>query len=140
MIYTFKYLIIFLILGVLTYATTASFSSSTSFVNKEFTTKNILTKLINKQNLSSDETYNIFTQILSSDCDPSIVGAILSTLRAKGETPNEIAGMVKAMKDVCNSVKNSFKCLDIVGTGISLFLFLSFYLSLSLSLSHGLLL
>ena len=49
--------------------------------------------------------------------DPSAIGAILATLRSKGETPEEIAGMVRAMKKACNTVQVDGKCLDIVGTG-----------------------
>ena len=46
-----------------------------------------------------------------------MIGAILATLRSKGETPEEIAGMVRAMKKACNAVRVDGKCLDIVGTG-----------------------
>eukprot|EP01035_Chromulina_nebulosa_P019205 gene19205-25055_t len=55
--------------------------------------------------------------ILSDDIDPTVVGALLTLLRAKGESPKELAGMVKAMENVCNSVNISDKLLDIVGTG-----------------------
>lgn len=63
-------------------------------------TKALLTKLINKMNLSSDETESLWS-IIFTDCDAALVGAILVALRAKGETPDEIAGMVRAMKKVC---------------------------------------
>ena len=49
--------------------------------------------------------------------DPVVIGAILTSLRSKGETPEEIAGMVRAMKKACNTVHVDGKCLDIVGTG-----------------------
>ena len=42
---------------------------------------------------------------------------MLTLLRAKGETPKEIAGMVKAMQKACNPVVVDGKLLDIVGTG-----------------------
>jgi anthranilate phosphoribosyltransferase len=51
------------------------------------------------------------------DMDPVVIGAILTSLRSKGETPEEIAGMVRAMKKACNTVQVDGKCLDIVGTG-----------------------
>jgi len=38
-------------------------------------------------------------------------------LRAKGETKDEVAGMVRAMNKGCNSVNIDKKMLDIVGTG-----------------------
>lgn len=46
------------------------------------------------------------------------MGSLLTLLRARGETPSEIAGMVRAMNDACNSVDlGGMKLLDIVGTG-----------------------
>ena len=56
--------------------------------------------------------------MLSSDgVDAVAVGALLIALRAKGETAAELAGMVRAMKRVCNPVSYGGKLLDIVGTG-----------------------
>ena len=71
---------------------------TTSSIDKKL----LLSKLIDKKDLSSTETEGLWTEILS-DCDPIYVGAILTSLRSKGETPEEIAGMVRAMKKVCNS-------------------------------------
>ncbi len=47
------------------------------------------------------------------------VASLLTLLRARNETPEEIAGMVKAMNKACNSVNinSDTKLLDIVGTG-----------------------
>lgn len=45
------------------------------------------------------------------------VASLLSLLRAKGETPPEIAGMVRAMNAACSPVSLPYKLLDIVGTG-----------------------
>lgn len=78
--------------------------------------KPILTKLIDKQSLTSAETEEIWKDILKG-ADPIQVGALLVLLRAKGETAQEIAGMVRAMKSVCIPVNALGKLLDIVGTG-----------------------
>lgn len=78
--------------------------------------KPILTKLIDKQGLTSAETEEIWKDILQG-ADPVQVGALLVLLRAKGETAQEIAGMVRAMNSVCIPVPVKGKLLDIVGTG-----------------------
>jgi len=75
-----------------------------------------LTKLIARQDLSSDETEAIWSEILSG-ADPAVVGAALTLLRAKGEKPVEVAGMVRAMNAACRKVVVDGKLLDIVGTG-----------------------
>lgn len=75
-----------------------------------------LTKLIARQDLTSDETEQIWTEILSG-ADAAVVGAALTLLRAKGETPVEVAGMVRAMHKACKPVLVDGKLLDIVGTG-----------------------
>lgn len=48
---------------------------------------------------------------------PSQVSAVLMLMRRNGETPEEVAGFVAAMKDACVPVHVSGKMLDIVGTG-----------------------
>ena len=90
-------------------------SSSSSF-QLHATLKPQITKLIARQDLSTDETEDAWNQILSG-ADPATVGAMLTLLRAKGETPKEIAGMVKAMQRACLPVNVDGKLLDIVGTG-----------------------
>lgn len=69
------------------------------------------------RHLSASETEAAFSIILSG-ADEIQVGSFLTLLRARRETPNEIAGMVHAMNSVCNHVDLSEKkILDIVGTG-----------------------
>jgi anthranilate phosphoribosyltransferase len=71
-----------------------------------------------ERHLSSSETDEAFSIILSG-ADDVQVGALLTLLRARRETPMELAGMVKAMHRACNAVimDPSTKLLDIVGTG-----------------------
>eukprot|EP01041_Mallomonas_annulata_P008115 gene8115-16657_t len=78
--------------------------------------KPILTKLIEKESLSATETEEIWKDVLAG-ADPIQVGALLVLLRSKGETPQEIAGMVRAMRSMCNPVHVTGQLLDIVGTG-----------------------
>ena len=69
--------------------------------------------------LTSTETYNAFSLILSdSSTNPCQIASLLTLLRARRETPQEIAGMVRAMNDACHAVDcGDKKLLDIVGTG-----------------------
>lgn len=78
----------------------------------------IETLIAGDRHLTSQETYDAFSAILRG-ADEVQVGSLLTLLRARGETPEEIAGMVRAMNDACNSVKlpPEVKALDIVGTG-----------------------
>ena len=75
-----------------------------------------LTKLISGEDLTSEETEEAWGNILRGE-SPAVVGALLTLLRAKGETAQEVAGMVRAMRTACNKVELSGKLLDIVGTG-----------------------
>jgi anthranilate phosphoribosyltransferase len=80
----------------------------------------IETLIAGDRHLSSAETRAAFTTMLQG-ADEVQVGCLLTLLRARGETPEEIAGMVQAMNDACHSVNltaaGHVKLLDIVGTG-----------------------
>lgn len=77
----------------------------------------IETLIEGERHLTSEETKAAFSEILQG-ADEVQVGSLLTLLRARGETPEEIAGMVQAMNDACNSVDlGDKKLLDIVGTG-----------------------
>lgn len=75
-----------------------------------------------KRHLTAEESENAFTSILQG-ADQIQTGSLLTLLRARQETPQEIAGMVKAMNNACKSVSivdsDGVKkaLLDIVGTG-----------------------
>ena len=77
----------------------------------------IETLIQGERHLTSEETEAAFTEILQG-ADEVQVGSLLTLLRAREETPEEIAGMVKAMNAACNRVDlGDKKLLDIVGTG-----------------------
>jgi anthranilate phosphoribosyltransferase len=77
----------------------------------------IETLIKGERHLTSEETKAAFSEILHG-ADEVQVGSLLTLLRARGETPEEIAGMVQAMNDACNAVDlGDKKLLDIVGTG-----------------------
>ena len=79
----------------------------------------IETLIAGDRHLTAAETYDAFSTILGG-ADEIQVGCLLTLLRARGETPAEIAGMVRAMNAACHAValpESCPKALDIVGTG-----------------------
>lgn len=85
--------------------------------------KPYLEKLISGGDLTAEEAEDAWDQILAGST-PASVGALLALLRAKGETPVEISGMVRSMQKVSVPVivepddeASAVKLLDIVGTG-----------------------
>jgi anthranilate phosphoribosyltransferase len=70
-----------------------------------------------ERHLTAAETEAAFSEILNG-ADDVQVGSLLTLLRARRETPAEIAGMVRAMNAKCDRVNlGAQKLLDIVGTG-----------------------
>lgn len=67
--------------------------------------KPLLNKLVRREDLSATEIESVFDAILQlnevSVSDGISMGALLSLLRAKGESPTEIAAMVRSMKKYC---------------------------------------
>ena len=57
----------------------------------------MLNKIINREDLSYEESYNLFNDLLNES--EIKIGAYLSALQTKGFTANEIAGFAKAMRD-----------------------------------------
>ena len=79
----------------------------------------IETLIAGDRHLTADETFNAFSVILTENPPQCQVASLLTLLRARRETPQEIAGMVRAMNAACHAVKfgDDKKLLDIVGTG-----------------------
>lgn len=77
----------------------------------------IETLIAGDRHLTAEETQEAFSEILQG-ADEVQVGSLLTLLRARGETSQEIAGMVRAMNAACKRVDlGDQKLLDIVGTG-----------------------
>lgn len=77
----------------------------------------IETLIAGDRHLTAQETESAFSEILRG-ADEVQVGSLLTLLRARGESPSEIAGMVRAMNAACHAVDlGDRKLLDIVGTG-----------------------
>lgn len=74
----------------------------------------ILQLLIEKQSLTAEQCSQAVFDMLQ---EPIQLGAFLALLRAKGETAEEVVGLVKAMRAHMLSLSLDRPVLDIVGTG-----------------------
>lgn len=79
--------------------------------------KQVINRLANGETLSRDETQSVFDIIMSGDATNAQIGAVLMGLRLRGETEDEFAGAVDAMRAKMLPVDAPADAIDIVGTG-----------------------
>jgi anthranilate phosphoribosyltransferase len=77
----------------------------------------LLGRLISGTNLTERDTAWAMDQIMSGEATSVQVAGFAVALRAKGETPAEIAGMAGAMLAHARRVRLTVRAVDIVGTG-----------------------
>lgn len=77
-----------------------------------------LSALANRQSLSESETAEVFGIVMSGEATPAQIGALLMGLRTKGETADELAGAVRALRAAMVRVDVAHDHLvDTCGTG-----------------------
>ncbi len=74
-------------------------------------------KLIGGSSLSMDEATGVMTQIMEGEATPVQLASFLTSLRIKGETAEEIAGMASVMRDKSLPVETDGVVVDTCGTG-----------------------
>ncbi|HIE58372.1 MAG TPA: anthranilate phosphoribosyltransferase [Hydrogenothermaceae bacterium] len=81
--------------------------------------KEILNKLTNFENLSEEKVKNLFNLIMEGKLTDTQIGAILTALKMKGETIEEITAAANVMrqKAVKVPIKDKSKLVDTCGTG-----------------------
>ena len=82
--------------------------------------KEAIVKIVNKDDLTYDEAYQVMNEIMNGDTTPTQNAAFLaalSTKSARAETTDEIAGCAAAMRDHATTVKTDMDVFEIVGTG-----------------------
>ena len=80
--------------------------------------KNILSTLVDGQDLEQETITAFFEQMLKGETDPILLASVLTALKMKGETPSEISGAAIAIKAAATAFppqKNTVA--DCVGTG-----------------------
>jgi anthranilate phosphoribosyltransferase len=77
----------------------------------------LLSALLRGESLSASETAWAMTEVMSGEASPAQVAAFAVALRAKGETAEEVAGLVEVMLAHSTPVQVAGPVLDTVGTG-----------------------
>lgn len=79
---------------------------------------NPLSQLVENQDLSQQETYLFFQQVLNGNVEAALLGSVLTALKIKGETPAEIAGAALAIREAATLFPpTDYSVADCVGTG-----------------------
>ncbi|MFN8652948.1 MAG: anthranilate phosphoribosyltransferase [Gemmatimonadales bacterium] len=78
-----------------------------------------LRRLADGAALTSDETAAAFGVIMRGEATPALIGALLLALRARGETPEEVAGAARALREAMVTVATGegAPLVDTCGTG-----------------------
>ncbi|MBI1932929.1 MAG: anthranilate phosphoribosyltransferase [Ignavibacteriales bacterium] len=80
--------------------------------------KEQLEKVIAGESLSFNEAHQVMYSIMSGNENNSKIASLLTALKIKGETSEEVAGFVKAMREKVIPIKyNNDKVIDVCGTG-----------------------
>lgn len=81
----------------------------------------LLGHLVAGNDLDQDAARALMDRLMSGDLDPVLVGALLTALRAKGETADEVAGLVRGMVDAATPLalapELAERAVDTCGTG-----------------------
>jgi anthranilate phosphoribosyltransferase len=78
----------------------------------------VITKLLDGNQLSRAEARAVMGEIMRGEATPAQIGGFLVALRAKGETPDEIAGCAEAMREHVLPVRpRRDDLVDTAGTG-----------------------
>ena len=79
--------------------------------------KQILEQLLDGDNLSCDEAFNVMLSIMSGNYNDAQIAGFLIALRSKGETVDEITGFAQAMREKMVKVSLNHPAIDMCGTG-----------------------
>jgi anthranilate phosphoribosyltransferase len=80
--------------------------------------KEYLEKVIEKENLTFEEAFSAMNEVMTGNVNNSHLAGFLVALKAKGETPAEVAGFAKAMRNNCIKIEcDDENAIDVCGTG-----------------------
>ncbi|WP_108649862.1 anthranilate phosphoribosyltransferase [Dongshaea marina] len=78
----------------------------------------LLEKLYQGQALTRSEAHSLFERVIRGEMDPIVLSSLLTALKIKGETPEEISGAVSALLAAARPFPTpEYEFCDIVGTG-----------------------
>ncbi|MSQ07918.1 MAG: anthranilate phosphoribosyltransferase [Dehalococcoidia bacterium] len=73
--------------------------------------------IVEGKSLDLDGAASVMSQIMDGQATPAQTAAFITALRMKGETPEEIAGMARAMREKSLHVEVNVPVVDTCGTG-----------------------
>src|SRR3990172_5089062 len=79
--------------------------------------KEAIAHVVSGRHLSQEEAAAVMEEIMTGQATPAQFGALVTALRLKGETVEEIAGMARVMRQMATRVPFSGPLLDTCGTG-----------------------
>lgn len=79
--------------------------------------KELIQKVIGKENLTFDESFYIMNSIMCGEVNNSHIAGLLVALKSKGENADEVGGFVKAMRENSIKVNSTHNTIDVCGTG-----------------------
>ena len=79
--------------------------------------ENIFKKLLNREDLSINESERLIDLIINKSVNSVVIASILTLLNIKGESFNEIYGAVKILKKRAKKIQLSGDLIDTCGTG-----------------------
>ena len=74
-------------------------------------------RVVEGQSLGLEEAAQVMEEIMGGEATPAQFGAFVTALRLKGETPDEIAGMARVMREKALRVSVDGALVDTCGTG-----------------------
>ncbi len=84
----------------------------------ELDIKTALLRIVERQDLTTEEMISVMRQIMTGQCDDAQIGAFLAAMRMKSESISEIVGAATVMRELATGIKVDEKyAVDIVGTG-----------------------
>lgn len=80
--------------------------------------KEAIAKVVERKDLTEDEMVSVMREIMDGEATPAQIASIITALRMKGETVDEITGAARVMREKATKVKtNSPVVVDTCGTG-----------------------
>src|SRR5438445_13664031 len=79
--------------------------------------RDALERLVGGQDLDRTTARAVMDRVMDGSATPAQIGAVLVALRGKGETVDELTGMVLSMRDHAVRVELSVAAVDTCGTG-----------------------
>ena len=79
--------------------------------------KPFIAKVVDGNSLTKEEAMQAMDVIMSGNATDAQISSLLTALRIKGETIDEITGFAQIMREKANTVKGCKDAIDIVGTG-----------------------